>query len=196
MVADISSLFGFQQQQQQPQQMNNGNSEILMTRDLLGNLSNDNHMAGRNKYQDKYNSTNSTTSRICSTPTRNFMFNDQEETCLDLKLESFSSSTTTTTTTTNPNYYQSVCTLDKVRSALQRAEKEVVMVKNKRTSLSPPHQLSTGSGSGSGMFAAGCPGCLLYVMIENSNPKCPRCNTIVTSPNIGKKPRIDLNASS
>jgi hypothetical protein len=179
MVADINSLFGLLngQVQQQPQQMNSGNTQILMTRDLLGNLSNNNSVGKNVLYPERYNSQ----SPICSTQTRNYFMNahQDQETCLELKLESSSS------TTSDHSNYQSVCTLDKVRSALQRAEKG--LVKNKR---SP-------TGSGSGMFAAGCPGCLLYVMIEKSNPTCPRCNTVVSSPKFeGKKPKIDLNASS
>ncbi|KAJ4702814.1 Filamentous hemagglutinin transporter [Melia azedarach] len=99
-----------------------------------------------------------------------------EETCLDLKLPSRSN-------------YQSVCTLDKVKSALQRAEK--LETSKKRSS---PVPLPVPSSSG--MFAAACPGCLLYVITLKTNPKCPRCNSIVPSPLLAKKARIDLNASS
>lgn len=97
-----------------------------------------------------------------------------EEAYLDLKLQSSSSSS-------NHNY-QSVCTLDKVKSALQRAERETT---KKRQSPS----------SSSAMFAAACPGCLLYVITLKTNPKCPRCNSTVPSPLLVKKARIDLNAS-
>lgn len=97
-----------------------------------------------------------------------------EEACLDLKLQSSSSSSS--------HNYQSVCTLDKVKSALQRAEKET---EKKRQSPS----------SSSAMFAAACPGCLLYVITLKTNPKCPRCNSTVPSPLVVKKARIDLNAS-
>lgn len=124
-----------------------------------------------------------------------------EDSCLELKLLPSS-------------HYQSVCTLDKVKSALERAEKEA---SKKRSS--PPMSLSssltsrgegddeeekrswslsstsTSPASSSGMFAAGCPVCLLYVMTYRKNPKCPRCDSIVPSPSAFKKPRIDLNAS-
>ncbi|PPD85618.1 hypothetical protein GOBAR_DD17450 [Gossypium barbadense] len=43
--------------------------------------------------------------------------------------------------------------------------------------------------------AAGCPGCLSYVLIMKHNPKCPRCNTLVPIMPAAKKPRIDLNIS-
>lgn len=117
----------------------------------------------------------------------------------------------------------SVCTLEKVRSALERAERRASW--RKRTdgsSLSPAASSSTASASSDrsgasdeqpagstaaaatreelsteAMFAAGCPSCLLYVLISRGNPKCPRCDAVVpvpsrTSP--AKKPRLDLNA--
>uniref|UniRef100_B9NB04 GIR1-like zinc ribbon domain-containing protein n=1 Tax=Populus trichocarpa TaxID=3694 RepID=B9NB04_POPTR len=49
--------------------------------------------------------------------------------------------------------------------------------------------------SSTGVFAAACPGCLLYVITLKTNPKCPSCNFTVPSPLVTKKPRIDLNAS-
>ncbi|OIV99036.1 hypothetical protein TanjilG_32295 [Lupinus angustifolius] len=115
-----------------------------------------------------------------------------DETSLDLKL--FSSSMQSIN-------YQSVCTLDKVKSALERAEKEP---KRKR-----PHWLKSSSSPSlireiqdeesdekvlSSPMAAGCPGCLSYVLIMKNNPKCPKCNSTVSLPMM-KKPRIDLNIS-
>lgn len=96
------------------------------------------------------------------------------EKSLELKLESSCTS----------SEYQSVCTLEKVKNALQRdAEKK----KKKRSS-------STGTGM---MFAAGCPVCLLYVITLKTNPICPRCNsTVVSSSLLRKKPKLDLNAST
>ncbi|XP_057765272.1 uncharacterized protein LOC130986022 isoform X2 [Salvia miltiorrhiza] len=102
--------------------------------------------------------------------------------------------------------YQSVCTLDKVKSALERAEKETV---RKRSSISMSKSSSLPSNSSSSIkdsdldqeerssssFAAGCPTCLLYVLISTTNPKCPRCNSNVPMPLPAKKPRIDLNIS-
>ncbi|KAL8461916.1 hypothetical protein ACS0TY_032309 [Phlomoides rotata] len=119
-----------------------------------------------------------------SKPTLNLF----EEDSLDLKLVSLSS----------PSAYQSVCTLDKVKSALERAEKETV----RKRSISMTSKSSSLSSSGdqldqeersSGSFAAGCPSCLMYVLISRSSPKCPRCNTNVPLPLPAKKPRIDLN---
>ncbi|CAL5335384.1 unnamed protein product [Camellia sinensis] len=117
-----------------------------------------------------------------------------DDTSLDLELVSTSSAK-----------YQSVCTLDKVKSALERAEKETI----KKRSISMSQLSSPSSNSSSSIketeteyedklpssFAAGCPSCLLYVLISKNNPKCPRCNMIVPSPVAMKKPRIDLNIS-
>ncbi|KAG9439503.1 hypothetical protein H6P81_019668 [Aristolochia fimbriata] len=105
--------------------------------------------------------------------------------------------------------YQSVCTLEKVKSALERAER--VSNSGKKRSFngsasSPASSSSEGAKSVNSfdseveldvaekMFAAGCPGCLLYVLISEGNPRCPRCDTVVPSPSM-KKPRIDLNFS-
>ncbi|XVF79548.1 hypothetical protein PTKIN_Ptkin14bG0232000 [Pterospermum kingtungense] len=106
------------------------------------------------------------------------------------------------------NNYQSVCTLDKVKFALKRVEKEPIKKRSSlwKSSLSPSYSSSSSSikdsqeGEGEEMFfasspvAAGCPGCLSYVLIMKHNPKCPRCNTLVPMP-AAKKPRIDLNIS-
>ncbi|KAJ4975356.1 hypothetical protein NE237_000462 [Protea cynaroides] len=108
--------------------------------------------------------------------------------------------------------YQSVCTLDKVKSALERAEKESgkkrsssyasassSSIKEAAKETEEGEEKSSSSSvieSGSNLLiAAGCPGCLLYVLISKNNPKCPRCDSIVPiSP--PKKPRIDLNSTS
>ncbi|PSS14376.1 Protein FAM84B like [Actinidia chinensis var. chinensis] len=98
--------------------------------------------------------------------------------------------------------YRSVCTLDKVKSALERAEKETIKKRSisMSNSSSPPSNSSSSirmdyEENSSPSFAAGCPSCLLYVLIPKNNPKCPRCHTIVPSPIAMKKPRIDLNIS-
>ncbi|KAF6173154.1 hypothetical protein GIB67_028452 [Kingdonia uniflora] len=114
------------------------------------------------------------------------------------------------------------CTLDNVKSALERVEKESTLTKKR--SKSPPLSIGGSSTSSSTfvkeegeekrtlalslssswspsstpqsmMLATGCPKCLLYVLISSSNPKCPRCHSIVPSPVAFKKPRIDLNIS-
>ncbi|WJX72972.1 hypothetical protein P8452_56802 [Trifolium repens] len=123
-----------------------------------------------------------------------------DETNLDLKLVS---------STLPTNNYQSVCTLDKVKSALERAEKEPIRKRGSflKSSTSPSYSSSSSSIKEtthqeeeseekmiSSPMAAGCPGCLSYVLIMKNNPKCPRCNSIVPIPTM-KKPRIDLNIS-
>ncbi|KAM7499123.1 hypothetical protein LguiA_023537 [Lonicera macranthoides] len=124
-----------------------------------------------------------------------------DDTNLDLKLVQSSS-----TSPASPSNYQSVCTLDKVKSALERAEKETIKKRSisMSKSSSPPSNSSSSiketdidyAEKSSTSFAAGCPSCLLYVLISKSNPKCPRCNMTIPLPTImSKKPRIDLNIS-
>ncbi|KAI9086910.1 hypothetical protein K1719_031071 [Acacia pycnantha] len=129
-----------------------------------------------------------------------------DETSLDLKLVSSS-------IMSSNNNYQSVCTLDKVKSALERAEKEPMKKRNslwRQCSSLSSRSPSSYSSSSSSMretqeevsdeklmsspMAAGCPGCLSYVLITKNNPKCPRCKSVVPFP-LMKKPRIDLNIS-
>ncbi|GAA0145894.1 hypothetical protein LIER_05972 [Lithospermum erythrorhizon] len=118
-----------------------------------------------------------------------------DDATLDLKLVASPSSLPSS------SYYQSVCTLDKVKIALEKVEKE----SRKRPLFkgSPPSSNSSTSIKDGEIhhednlpssFATGCPSCLMYVLISKSDPKCPRCNRIVPSPPpIMKKPRIDLN---
>ncbi|KAK7271316.1 hypothetical protein RJT34_27105 [Clitoria ternatea] len=131
----------------------------------------------------------------------NVLLNLFDESSLDLKLVSSSLPSTN---------YQSVCTLDKVKSALERAEKEPIrkrssFLKSSLSASSPSYSSSSSSMREtpeedseerlvSSPMAAGCPGCLSYVMIMKNNPKCPRCNSVVPLPAM-KKPRIDLNIS-
>lgn len=104
--------------------------------------------------------------------------------------------------------YQSVCTLDKVKSALERADKESgIGRKRSRSTSRPVSPISHSSSSTkegdlleqkpSTPVAAGCHCCLMYVLISRSNPKCPRCNSIVPVPvaTAPKKLRLDLNIS-
>lgn len=118
-----------------------------------------------------------------------------EDACLDLKL------------VPPANNYQSVCTLDKVKSALERAEIKSSRKRSSNSSSSSSHSTSSMKETDEEdeeksslpppvglLFAAGCPRCLLYVLISRNNPKCPRCDTVVASPlPMMKKPRIDLN---
>ncbi|XP_011022098.1 PREDICTED: uncharacterized protein LOC105123986 [Populus euphratica] len=108
--------------------------------------------------------------------------------------------------------YQSVCTLDRVKSALERAEKVPGRKQSSslwKSSLSPPYSSSSSSMRDiqeeekeeneerlldASPVAAGCPGCLSYVLITKINPRCPRCNSVVLMPMV-KKPMIDLNIS-
>ncbi|EHA8590302.1 hypothetical protein COCNU_scaffold016756G000040 [Cocos nucifera] len=110
--------------------------------------------------------------------------------------------------------YQSVCTLEKVKSALER-ESRIRLPHRPRSDATPSPSSSTtsssikrraaadqdedgvtdGSDSSGGMIAAGCPGCLLYVLIAKVDPRCPRCDSHVPVPTLKKKFRIDLNSS-
>lgn len=186
--------------------LTSANSDVLITKDFLGCLSN----ATDNQSDLDFNSMRSADRRRCDSPnsplspsssplistddTRkknsekkisdsselqdlNSYYSQSPRPCLDLKLQS-------------STYCQSVCTIDKVRFALQRAAEKEQPLTRKRPS-SPPVQSSSSSTA---MFAAGCPGCLLYVVTFKENPKCPRCNSIVPFPGDAKKPRLDLNS--
>ncbi|KAJ8556049.1 hypothetical protein K7X08_022807 [Anisodus acutangulus] len=137
-----------------------------------------------------------------------------------LELKPITSSSTSSPSSSSVNYH-SVCTLEKVKSALERAEKQSTRkrstyhhsmsmasssVMSMQSSSSSPKSNSSISSikniididqdnSSDNAFAAGCPSCLLCVLISRTNPRCPRCNTIVSSPVGMKKPRIDLNIS-
>lgn len=131
-----------------------------------------------------------------------------DETNLDLKLVSPSPSPSSRTN------YQSVCTLDKVKSALQRAERNPIKKRSSLWKSSPSPSYSSSSSSAAkeiqeednfkslsslaaaaaAPIAAGCPGCLSYVLVMKNNPTCPRCSSVVSLPP-AKKPRIDLNIS-
>ncbi|GMI85130.1 hypothetical protein like AT1G79160 [Hibiscus trionum] len=136
-------------------------------------------------------------------PSSKPLLNLFDETSLELKLVCSASSSSSN--------YQSVCTLDKVKFALERFEKEPMKKRTSpsslwRSPLSPTYSSSSSSIKDSregelgeeklaSPVAAGCPGCLSYVLIMKHNPKCPRCNTIVPITPAAKKPRIDLNIS-
>ncbi|XP_020587541.1 uncharacterized protein LOC110029543 [Phalaenopsis equestris] len=105
--------------------------------------------------------------------------------------------------------YQSVCTLEKVKSALERAHRRQVEGESACPSGSPSSSTTSlsakrlglaeeddgGSDFTGGMMAAACPSCLLYVLISKANPRCPRCDSHVPVPFLPKKPRFDLNSS-
>ncbi|XP_071725766.1 uncharacterized protein [Rutidosis leptorrhynchoides] len=135
-------------------------------------------------------------------PSKKSPLNLFDDASLDLNLVNISSS---------PPAYRSVCTLDKVKFALERAEKETLRKRSISVSKSCSSPNSNSSSSvketmvtedddddnekSCEAYAAGCPNCLLYVLISRSNPKCPRCDMTVPSPTVMKKPRIDLNIS-
>ncbi|KAL8162081.1 hypothetical protein V2J09_013570 [Rumex salicifolius] len=95
--------------------------------------------------------------------------------------------------------YQSVHTLDKVKSALDRAYRfpsPTPLYSKKRSSPSNSPPLIDGSDRNQNLVAGACPRCLLYVLISETNPKCPKCNsTIPVNVIASKKPKIDLNIS-
>ncbi|AAD34701.1 _F3O9.30 [Arabidopsis thaliana] len=126
------------------------------------------------------------------------LFDDDDDTSLELKLvpSSISRPLPPPLSSFSPNqslsYLSSVCTLDKVKLALERAEKDT----KKRQS---PEDDGVYDGTASAtvaasQVAAGCPGCLSYVFVAKNNPKCPRCHSFVPLPAM-KKPKIDLNIS-
>lgn len=111
---------------------------------------------------------------------------DDDSVALDLKLV--------------PSYdYRSVCTLDKVKSALERVKKRssppAISIDSSSEEEDGGGRIS--SNSSGLLFAGGCPSCLMYVMISKTNPKCPRCEAIVPTPSptmcSTKKPRLNLD---
>ncbi|KAL6894525.1 hypothetical protein ACP4OV_008623 [Aristida adscensionis] len=114
--------------------------------------------------------------------------------------------------------YHSVCTIEKVKTALERFERGKHHHHQPQHSGASPSSSSvttssvkrrggvdgaveqgdgcdSPSGGGGGMVAAACPRCFLYVLISRSDPRCPRCESHVPAPApaAAKKPRIDLN---
>ncbi|KAI7756614.1 hypothetical protein M8C21_021365 [Ambrosia artemisiifolia] len=228
MVTDVTYLCSVMNQQQSI--MNDSKSTALITRDLLGGgldsskeLDLDLHVpSGFEKrldlksgkvYLQRCKSPNtlcsSSDQRVSKLQDLNFPpsskkpLNLFDDTSLDLNLVNLSS----LSSSSSPPVNKSVCTLDKVKSALERAERETI----KKRSVSIPKSCSSNSSCSvketmiidddddversSQAYAAGCPSCLLYVLISRSNPRCPRCNMTVPSPTAMKKPRIDLNIS-
>ncbi|CAH8356167.1 unnamed protein product [Eruca vesicaria subsp. sativa] len=91
--------------------------------------------------------------------------------------------------------FQSVCKLDKVKSALERVERDPVMLKKRQSPDDDHNNHKVTTEINGSPVAAGCPGCLSYVLVTKNNPRCPRCDTIVSLPSNSKKSRIDLNIS-
>ncbi|CAN6323102.1 unnamed protein product [Urochloa humidicola] len=102
--------------------------------------------------------------------------------------------------------YHSVCTIEKVKTALERFERGKHGHGNHQqqhsgAGASPSSSSVTTSsvkrrggveqgdacdspsgGGGGGMVAAACPRCFLYVLIPRSDPRCPRCESHVAAP--------------
>ncbi|WVZ87147.1 hypothetical protein U9M48_033834 [Paspalum notatum var. saurae] len=114
-----------------------------------------------------------------------------------------------------PTTSAAVCTLDMVRSALERAAAGRTPASPATSSTSCASTSSSSSSAGKRsrsspqpalplMRAAACPSCLTYVLIADEDPRCPRCSARVpplagkpaTADGSGKKPRIDLNAAA
>ncbi|KAK2972023.1 hypothetical protein RJ640_005043 [Escallonia rubra] len=232
MVAEVSSLVrimnGYKEEQQE-----SGKPTALITRDLLGGCctldskeldldlqvptgwekrldlksgkvylqrcNSPNTSSSSSEHKSQANQTVAKLQDLNFPPASKQPLNLFDDTSLNLKLIASSASSPSSSN------YQSVCTLDKVKSALERAEKETTKKRSISTSKSPSPPSNASSSfkdienrnveKSSPSFAAGCPSCLLYVLISRSNPKCPRCNMIVPSPMTIKKPRIDLNIS-
>ncbi|XP_076944932.1 uncharacterized protein LOC143615780 [Bidens hawaiensis] len=164
----------------------------LITRDFLGNhhaskqlllpdlKSERNHMEGC-RSMNTNRPTGQSVSKLqdLNQPPLN-LFDDTD---LELNLVSISSSSAAATSS-------QPYTLGNVKSALERAEKEY---NRKRSNSMPKSVMEKKVDYDDEAYAAGCPSCLLYVLISNKNPKCPRCNVTVPYPTTMKKPRIDLN---
>ncbi|KAF8094547.1 hypothetical protein N665_0360s0049 [Sinapis alba] len=119
-----------------------------------------------------------------------------DDTSLELKLVPSSSSPSPSSLSlpSSSSSFQSVCTLDKVKSALERAGKDSSGMVKKRKSPEDGVCDRTASAVVSSPVAVGCPKSLSYVLVMNNNPKCPRCHSFVPLPAM-KKTKIDLNIS-
>jgi len=114
-----------------------------------------------------------------------------------------------------PTTSAAVCTLDMVRSALERAAAGRTAASPATSTTSSASTSSSSSSAGKrnrspptaatpAMRAAACPSCLTYVLIAEEDPRCPRCAARVpplrgksaADDGNGKKPRIDLNAAA
>ncbi|CAF2050470.1 BnaA09g56300D [Brassica napus] len=118
-----------------------------------------------------------------------------DDASLELKLVPSSSPPSSSSSLSLPSSsssFQSVCTLDKVKSALERVGKESSEMIKKRKS--PEDGVCDLTAEASSPLAVGCPGCLSYVLVMKNNPKCPRCNSFVPLAAM-KKTKIDLNIS-
>jgi hypothetical protein len=103
--------------------------------------------------------------------------------------------------------YHSVCTIEKVKTALARFERGGASPSSSSVTTSSVKRRGGADGAveqgdgcdspsgGGGMVAAACPRCFLYVLISRSDPRCPRCEAHAPAPPqaVSKKPRIDLN---
>ncbi|CAA3007635.1 Hypothetical predicted protein [Olea europaea subsp. europaea] len=230
MATEVSSLVRLMNGGASNESASTGKSTFPITRDFLGGCSTLDSkeldldlqvpsgwekrldLKSGNVYLQRCNSLNSSSSTSKSNPKSNdnvskrqdlnfppVSLNPYDDANLDLKLVLSSSNSV------KSSNYQSVCTLDKVKFALERAEKESLMKQSmSKSKSSSSHSNSTSSTKdsetdkekSSASFASGCPRCLLYVLISESNPLCPRCNCVVPLSMAVKKPRIDLNISS
>ncbi|EOA36078.1 hypothetical protein CARUB_v10010153mg [Capsella rubella] len=117
------------------------------------------------------------------------LFDEDDDASLELKLVPSSLSPPPSSSSPSLSYLSSVCTLDKVKSALERAEKDITKKRQ-----SPEENSVCDQTAETSQVAAGCPECLSYVFVAKNNPKCPRCHSFVPLPAL-KKPKIDLNIS-
>ncbi|TVU14814.1 hypothetical protein EJB05_38307 [Eragrostis curvula] len=95
-----------------------------------------------------------------------------------------------------PTSTSAVCTLDMVRSALERAAAGRLAASSATSSTSSASTTSSSSSAGKrrrsppaaaapqpaatpAMSAAACPSCLTYVLIVVADPRCPRCSARV-----------------
>ncbi|XP_042421096.1 uncharacterized protein LOC122009138 [Zingiber officinale] len=106
------------------------------------------------------------------------------------------------------SWYQSVCTLDKVRSALERAGREDPHPDGSPSPLSSSWASETSSAKqmaagdwdpepppAATMVVGGCPVCFLYVLVSAAAPRCPRCGAHVPAHSEPKKRhKFDLNS--
>ncbi|CAF2115030.1 unnamed protein product [Brassica napus] len=131
---------------------------------------------------------------VSSKPPARLLLSLFDDTSLELKLVPSSSppSSSSLSLPSSSSSFQSVCTLDKVKSALERVGKDSSEMIKKRKS--PEDGVCDLIAEASSPVAVGCPVCLSYVLVMKNNPKCPRCNSFVRLATM-KKTKIDFNIS-
>ncbi|KAJ6803766.1 uncharacterized protein M6B38_189965 [Iris pallida] len=111
--------------------------------------------------------------------------------------------TTPSRSPTSTSFSSSVCTLEKVKYALERAKTtDGSGPSSKRAPATEEDEKGT-HGEDAKMMVGVCPRCMQYLLVPVAAPRCPRCGAHVPVPPYmnqqqqhGKKAKIDLNSTA